>query len=44
MHLFKYTTKFVLGSLIIIFAIIGIPIGAPAWIPAMFEAMKGKTG
>jgi hypothetical protein len=42
-HSFKSTTKFILGSFIIIFAIIGIPIGAPAWVPALFEAMKGKS-
>ena len=40
MHLFKFTTKLILGSLIVIIAIIGIPIGAPAWVPATFVALK----
>ncbi len=39
-HLFKFTTKLFLGCFMTIVAIIGIPIGAPMWLPALFGAGK----
>jgi len=43
-HLFKSTTKLFLGGFIIIVAIIGTPLGAPMWLPALFGAWKDHSG
>jgi len=43
LHLFKFPAKLFLGFIIIIVAIIGIPIGAPVWLPALFGAGKDHS-
>jgi hypothetical protein len=43
-HLFKFIIKLILGFSITVIAIIGIPIGAPMWLPALFGAGKGYEG
>jgi hypothetical protein len=40
----KFFFKFILGFFITIVAIIGIPIGAPMWLPALFGVGKDHSG
>ncbi|MGV7225022.1 MAG: hypothetical protein ACQ9MH_26340 [Nitrospinales bacterium] len=44
LKLFKFTIKLILGFFIILIAIIGIPVGTPIWLPAVFGAGKGSSG